>query len=369
MQQRRWLSLVGLPLGFVLVAMAVIGLAQPAVRAGGSLSLSRVTACAAGHGAGGPSRPGTWWKTIDSVDASGALVNRQLFLGEGTAAAANAQLPVESSVSGPIDGLVVVTSDDGRHSTIVLVDVASRCSLTIDDRADVVRNAIIDPHDGAVFAHVVARDTRADLGTFRIARTGSAWSATLAAGPLTGALATEVGQVFGTGLAVDAGSRHLAVQSCTDLACLTRVFDLSKPGATPAIVRGQDQGPLLGFAGKDPIAWAACLGNPCAIDAWDVATGHARQLAAGADAAGLTRDGRRLVAMLASTTGSALAEIDAATGRSTRLRGLPSGASPLGTGPSASAGLEVADDEVAIAIPGGDPVALRPDSAAEEALP
>lgn len=369
MQLRRWLSLVGLPLGFVLMAAIVVGLAQPPARAGGSISLARVAACPAGHGLGDAARPGAWWKTIDSVDPIGAIVGRQLFVGVGSAARANATLPVESSVSGPVDGLVVVTSDDGAHSTVGLVDVAGQCSLTIDDRADVVRNAIIDPHDGSVIAHVVARDSRADLGTFRIARTGTQWSSVLVAQPLAGALANEVGTVFGTSLAIDAGSRHLAVQSCTDLACLTRIFDLSKPDVAPMILRSQDQGPLLGFAGAQLVTWAACLGNPCALDAWDVASGHARQLAAGADAASLTRNGRRLVARLASETGARLAEIDVATARSSALHGVPAGAAPLATGPSAPSGLEVADTEVAIAIPGGDPLALDPDSAAEEALP
>jgi hypothetical protein len=369
MQLRRWLSLVGLPLGFVLVAAVVIGLAQPPARAGGALSLARVAACPAGHGADGNAHPGAWWKTVDSVDANGSIVGRQLFVGSGSTARANATLPVESSVSGPVDGLVVVTSDDGSHSTVMLVDLAGQCSLTIDDRADVVRHAIIDPHDGSVFAHVVARDSRADLGTFRIGRTRNQWSSVLVAEPLAGALATEVGQVFGTSLAIDAGGRHLAVQSCTDLACLTRIFDLSKSGAAPVILRGQDQGPLLGFAGTEIVTWAACLGNPCAVVAWDIANGHSRQLAAGAEAASLTHDGRRLVARLASETGARLAEIDVATAHSSKLRGVPAGASPLATGPSAAAGLEVADTEVAIAIPGGDPLALNPDSAAEEALP
>jgi len=272
-------------------------------------------------------------------------------------------------VSGPVDGLVVVTSDDGSRSAVLLVDVAAHCSLTIDDRADVVRNAIIDPDDGSVFAHVVARDSRADLGTFRIARAGSQWSSALVAQPLAGALATEVGQVFGTGLALDAGSRYFAVQSCTDLACLTRVFDLSKPGAAPVILRGRYQGPLLGFAGRELVTWAACVGNPCALQAWDVTSGHARQLAAGADAASLTRDGRRIVARLASEAGARLAEIDVVTARSSKLRGIPAGASPLATGPSAASGLEVAVNQVAIATPGGDPLPLDPDSAAEEALP
>jgi len=370
MHQRRWPVLLGLPLVFILGAAAVIGIAQPPARALGSLAIARLVACAAGHAAvASTGHPGTSWKTIDRVDASGAIVGRQLFVATSSGTTANAILPVESSISGPVDGLVVVTEDDGTRSSVLLVDVAAGCSVTIDERADVVRNAIIDPHDGAVFAHLVARDSRVDLGTFRIARTGSAWSAALVAEPLVGALAREVGQVFGTGLAIDGSGHLLAVQSCTDLACLTRIFDLARPRAAPTILRGADQGPLVGFAGQRLVTWSACVGNPCGLSAWDVSGSGRRSLAGGADSAAITADGRRLVVLLANEQGTALAELDVASGRSSRLRGLPSGARPLGAGPAASQGLEVASNQVALAIPGSNPLALSPDSAAEEALP
>jgi hypothetical protein len=372
MSQRRWLALLGVPLGFALVTTVVIGLVQPPTRAGGSASLARLVSCGPGQGTAprtAAPMPGASWKTIDVVDGTGALVARQLFVGEHATPRASAKLAVESAVSGPVDGLVVVTEDDGARSSVLLVDVAARCWQTIDRRAEVIRSAIVDPHDGSVFAHVVARAGRADLGTVRIAPAGGGWTSTLVAAPLSGELAAQVGQVFGTGLAVDRPGSHVAVQSCTDLACVTRIFDLAHPAAAPTVVRGPDQGPMLGFAGTDLVTWAACVGTPCGLLAWDIMTSHARQLAPGAVAASLTRDGRRLVAELASEAGTELAEIDVATARSSRLRGLPAGAEPLGSGPATSAGLEVADDEVAVAIPGGDPIALRPDSAAVEALP
>ena len=372
MSKRRWPVLLGPPLLFVAVLAAVIGLAGPPARAGESLSIARLGACGPGHqaGGGGAAPQAAWWKTIDRTDRTGALVARQVFLGSATQTVADAVLPVESSVSGPVRGLVVVTMDDGLRSVLQLADVGGRCSITIDRRADVIRNAILDPTDGTVFAHLVARDTRADLGTFRFTSQGpSHWTSALVGEPLSGALATEVGQVYGTGLALDAGSRHLAVQSCTDLACLTRVFDLAHPGAAPRIIRGDGQGPLLGFAGPSLVTWAACVGDPCPVLAWDLVSGRPHQLAAGADAAALTGDGRRLVAYLASENGGRLTEIDVASGRSTRLRGVPAGSRPLAMGPGANTGLEVLPDEVALAIPGGDPFGLNPDSAAEEAIP
>jgi len=237
MSKRRWPVLLGPPLLFLAAVAAVLGLNGPPAKAGASLAIPHLGACAPGHAPGNPKAAG-WWKILDRTDAAGTLSGRQLFVGSGSTAAAGGMLKPESSVSGPVNGLVAVTQDDGAGSILQLADVGGRCVITIDERSDVIRNAIIDPTSGDIFAHVVARGSRADLGTFRFTSGGGGhWTGALVAGPLTGALATEVGQVFGTGLAVDAGSHHLAVQSCTDLACLTRVFDLARPGGAAGPAR------------------------------------------------------------------------------------------------------------------------------------
>src|SRR5262249_53257623 len=160
MSKRRWPVLLGPPLLFVAALAAVIGLAGPPAKAGGALSIARLAACSPGHQAGS-GKSVAWWKTIDRTDATGGLTGHQLFLGAGAQSSADAPLPIESSVSGPVGGLVAVTMDDGVRSVLQLADVEGRCSITIDRRADVIRNAIIDPTDGSVFAHLVARDTRA----------------------------------------------------------------------------------------------------------------------------------------------------------------------------------------------------------------
>ena len=251
------------------------------------------------------------------------------------------------------------------------MSVAGVCEIALDERADVVRSAILDPHDGSVFVHVVARDTRADLGTFRISLSANGISeARLVAPPLTGELATAAGLIFGTGLRLDAAGTHLAVQSCTDLGCLARIFDLGNAAAAPRVLRGIEQGPMLGFAEDDLVTWAACDGYPCPVLAWNLATDHSRTLVPGATAAALTADGRRLVALLGNAGGTRAVEVDPATARSTGLRGLPAAAlRPLRSGPGSILGFEVADDEIAVAGAGGDPLAIRPDSFAEEALP
>jgi hypothetical protein len=370
MRKRRWWVLLGPPLLLLaVVGFAVLGRGEAVASRSGTLP--RFTACTSAVATTRQAaQPGTWWKTSDSLDATGALVRRLLFVGKGGAATGRIDLGVESSVSGPVDGLVVLASDDGSRSQVRLVSVAGKCEVVIDDRADVVRTVILNAHDGSVFAHVVARETRDDLGTFRISPTANgSWQSQLAAPPLAGALATEVGQVYGTGLQLDRAGKHLAIQSCTDLACLTRVFDVANPNGAPAILRGSDQGPMLGFAGSDLVTWGACPGYPCPVFGWNTATGEHRQLSSEATAVAITANGRRLLIVEGAATGSRTIEVDAASGRSTSLRGLQPGLRPLSGGPGATIGLEVAADEVPMAAAGGDPLALRPDDAAVEALP
>jgi hypothetical protein len=132
---------------------------------------------------------------------------------------------------------------------------------------------------------------------------------------------------------------------------------------------------MLGFAGGTLVTWAACPGYPCAILAWNPATGRSRTLLSAASAAAMTADGRRLVALQVDAAGSHIIELDPGSGRLTRLRGLAAGLRPLANSANATVGLEVAANEVAIGTPGGtgavasDPQALNPDAAAQEVLP
>jgi hypothetical protein len=73
--------------------------------------------------------------------------------------------------------------------------------------------------------------------------------------------------------------------------------------------------------------------------------------------------------ILTDTHGSRAIEIDTASGRSTGLIGVSAAMRPVVEGSGATVGLEVAADEVVLASAGSDPVAFRPDAAAQEALP
>lgn len=370
MAKRRWPVLLGPPL--ILVAAFLVVLRQHGpVEAARPFALKTIGTCALSPASGEAPAPllGSWWKRLERLDSAGTLLGHRVLIGHGGRTTGNLDLPPESSVSGPVGGLVVIVADDGSRSTVRLISAASGCGVVIHETDAVVRTAILDRHDGSVLAHLVERGTRTDLGTWRLVpQAGRGSEPSRVAPPLE--TTAGVGTVWATVLRLDANGSNLAVQSCADLGCLTRVFDL-RPGAagTPVLIRGPEEGPLLGFAGSRLVTWGACPGYPCPVLAWDLATGRSRVLLSGASAAGLTANGRRLVGVITDTSGSHLVEVDPASGRSIRLRGLARGVAPLATGPAGTIGLEVADDEVAIGTTGGDPRPLNPDTAAEEVLP
>ncbi len=371
MVKRLWPVFLGPPL-ILAAAVVAIGHAQPRVEAAKPVALPRVATCVgalAGPGSSTAVALGAWWKTTEQLDASGTLTGRKLFVGHGGAAVATEDLPIESAVSGPVGGVIVVVADDGTHSQVRLVSAVGGCETPLHSTSDVVRTAILDPAAGSVFAHLVDRASRADLGTWRISPTGTGGSEARLVAPPLGDLARVVGSVWATDLRLDASATHLAVQSCADLGCLTRIFDLEQPGQVSLLVSGVDEGPMLGFAGANLVTWAACPGYPCAILAWAPGGGKPETLVNLAGAAALTSDGRRLVALVADGRAQRAIAVDPATGRSTGLHGLAPGQRPLSTSASATIGLEVADDEIVVGSGITDPQPFRPDSAADEVLP
>lgn len=373
MSKRRWPAFAGPPL-ILIAAMLLVARPEPAAEAARPIAIKAITTCASADAvtARADAQPGSWWKSVEQLDAAGTLLGRRLSIGAGAGTAGGLDLPAESSASGPVGGLIIVTADDGSRSTVRVLSAAAGCGIVIHETDAVVRTAIFDRHDGSVLAHLVDRAGRADLGTWRLAiAPAGATEARLIASPL-GNLASRVGTVWGTGLLLDAQGSHLAVQSCGDLGCLTRVFDLRHSTAAPLVIQGAAEGSMLGFAGGALVTWAACPGYPCAILAWDPATSRSRALLLAASAAAMTADGRRLVAVEGEATGSPAVELDPSSGRLSRLRGLAAGLRPLATGANATVGLEVAANEVAIGTPGAatlDAQPLNPDAAAQEVLP
>ena len=337
----------------------------PAAEAGRSSPLPGLVGCAAtpALGPGVTARPGAFFKTEAQLDAAGALVGRRLYVGTAGQIAAATALPAEGAATGPVDGVVVVTADDGTRSIVQLVSV-SGCATTVHSTVAVIRRAIADPFDGSVLLHLLDRATRADLGVWRLAAGATRPERILE--PLPASL--HFGTVWATDLVLDATGRRLAVQSCLDRECLARIVDLARPVAPPIVLRGRGQGPMLGFTGDRLVTWAACDGLPCSVLSWNVSASGPTTLVADVSAAGLTGDGRLLVAVLADGTGEHASVVDLATRSVRPFNGLLPGERPVARGGVAAAGLELASDQIAVSQPAGEPRAIRP-SAAGEVLP
>jgi hypothetical protein len=378
MKVHPWTRWLGPPIAIGVVALTLSQL-HPGAEAGGRTTPASPGACAASpivtdaagkprHGAG----LGSWWKLGEHLDGNGELAGRQLAVGRGGATTMLLDLPVESVASGPIDGSVVVATDDGRRSELRLVSVTSSCSWLVDSTEDVVRGAILDPSDGSVIAHLVSRATRSDLGTWRFGAPGALTK------PARIATALDANALDGpawiTDLRLDPSGGVLAVQSCTDTGCLTRVFDLTHAAEKPVVVAGgragqhgpAAQGPMLGLTGGRLVTWAACSGFPCRVVAWNLATGTSSTLIDSASAAAMTADGRFLLATTDAASGRTL-RLEIGTGALALVKGIGAGEQLLPGGVAATSGLEVADDEVAIAASGANPRPFRP--AAAEVIP
>jgi hypothetical protein len=213
-------------------------------------------------------RPATpavaWFRTDALLDATGTLSGQRVTLGVVGGPTRRIDLPAESFAAGPARGVVLVGDDDGARSRLRAVDVERGCATTIATEAAVIRSAVFTPALDATFEHRVDRATRADLGVWRRpARGGTAVRV------LPG-LAPDVahGRTFATDLRWASDGR-LAVASCGELACRTRLLDPAS-GLTVAASR---TGPMLGVAAGRIIAYGVCPGFPCQVRAVDPASG------------------------------------------------------------------------------------------------
>lgn len=361
MSRRRWKLWLGPPIALVAAAL-LLGRFQPGAEAGGRVTPRPVGVCAkaAPNLRGAQPAKGTWWRMADRMDATGTLVGRTLFAGRDGATNLTLELGAESSASGPVGGIVTVTSDDGRFSDVRLVSATEGCSWLIHRTQDVVRSAILDTSGGSVLAHLVTRETRADKGTWRIAGMDPDATLALVLAPLP--IQPELGQIWATELLLDQPGRHLAVQSCAEAGCLTRIVTLDGSGVGTTTLGGLAQGSMIGFTGDRLLTWAHCQGLPCEVQAWRVGVAKPEILVDLAAGAALTRDGRYLLAVLDATGRATRFDLTGKSGQ--RIQGINAGDLPIEAGVNAYAGYEVGTDEVALAAPGADPHAFNPSKAA-----
>lgn len=239
---------------------------------------------------------GTWWR-LDGRLSEGRLIGQRLAVaGPGTTRPRLLELPAESFAAGPFDGWILVGSDDGRRSTLRLIDPARGCARTVGTSTAVIRRATLTPDRGTIIEMRVDRATRADLGIFRRPLAGRGPAERLLP-PIPADV--RFGPTWTTEFAWDLDGRRLAVQSCGAIACRTRVVDPVTGSAR--LIADPSHGDLIGFAGDRMVLHEACGGLPCAIVAVDVTTGEAMTLLPEAGQAVLVRGHDGPAALIAET--------------------------------------------------------------------
>ena len=265
---------------------------------------------------------GTPWFRLDPLlDAAGGLRGQRLTFGfDGERSARRLDLPAESFAAGPYGRTVLAGSDDGTSSRLEAIDVSTGCTWAIGVERAVIRRATIDSAGASVYETRVERVSRADLGVWQRPMDGSGVARRVLA-PL--AADGRFGRTFSTEFTWDLAGDRLAVQSCGEVACRTRV--IAPRGGAVATLDVPDLGPLVGLEGDTAVTYEACRGLPCPIVSTDLRTG-ARQVLA--PAAGLamvvpTADGARLVHEVGASTGRGLRAVRLDGGSATELGIIP----------------------------------------------
>ena len=325
--------------------------------AAGSLALpTQLVACVAPDAtatAAPGSADGTWWDQRPITDVQGSLTGWTVTIGAPRARSLALDLPPGSFVSGPIQGRILATVEDGAHSTIEVIDTTARCSRSLPIERSIARRAVLTRDGSTALVHLLERGTRTDLGTWQVPLDGSRPTQLLV--PPTTELLRRAGikRVWSTDLILSADGARLAVQSCDPDRCLTRVLDVAT-GAIATIDR--EHGSIIGIVGRMLITRAACPGLPCDILAWDLGTGRSKAIATGTAGAAVTRDGRVVVIrrMADGTTTATL--VDLASERRVALGQLERGVFLQdGTG---TTGIETPSDAIGLIRPGGPPTFL-----------
>lgn len=266
-------------------------------------------------------RGAPWFRLDPVLGRDGALAGQRLAVGlEGDPGARTLDLPAESFAAGPFGRVILAGSDDGTISRLQALDVASGCSWSVGEERAVVRRATIDPAGSGIYEMRVDRASRADLGIWLRPMDGRS-PARRVLSPL--AADGRFGRTYSTEFTWALAGDRLAVQSCGDVACRTRI--LAPGGGPTAFLDAPDLGLLVGLDGDRVVTYGACRGLPCPIVSTDLATGERRVLAPAAGLAVVvsTPDGARLVHEVRLGTGRGLRSVALDTGRSSDLGSVP----------------------------------------------
>jgi len=301
MVESRWLRSIGPGLVAVaavgLVASTTLGAADrpwgPRACAGPPVTVAAAAARPAPSTLA-EARQEPWYRLVPVLDGDGALRGQRLVTGIGgrRGGMPAGELARESFAAGPFGRFVLVGSDDGTASRLHAFDTSDGCAWPLATERSVIRRATIDPAATSVYETRVDRASRADLGVWRRPLDG-AGAATQVLPPLP--VDDRYGRTFSTTLTWDLAGRRLAVQSCGEVACRTRVLDL----VTGASLTVDDDrlGTLIGLDDTRLVSHGACRGLPCPIVTTTLVAEASQVLVpdAGPGALIATPDGPRLV--------------------------------------------------------------------------
>ncbi len=315
MVETRWLRWIGpgvVALGAVgLVASATAGAAArpwaPRACAGPPGALSAAAADARPSDLEGLGRA-PWFRQDPVIDGGGDLRGQRVAIGlDGDRQVRSMDLPAESFAAGPFGRIVLVGSDDGTSSRLAAVDVAGGCSWSIAEERDIIRRATVDPTGTSIIEMRVDRVSRADHGIW-LRPTDGRGGVRRILDPIVDD--GRFGRTWSTEFTWSLAGDELAIQSCGEVACRTRLVrpDAAAAAATATLLDAPDLGLLVGVDGDQVVTYAACRGLPCPIVVTDVRSGGRRTLAEDAGAAALvgTPDGTRLVHEQRTATGRRL---------------------------------------------------------------
>ena len=205
-------------------------------------------------------RTGAAWFRLDPDLSAGVLVGQRLTIGDAERGTGwRMDLDAESFAAPPRGGTVLVGSDDGRASRLVLIDVTGGCRWAIATSRDVVRSALPAPDGTAVVEHRVDRRTRADLGVWRRPFDGATPTRLLPAI----AADERFGPTWVTELGWSEQGERLVVTSCGEVACRYRVVPAA--GGAVTSIADPSLGSFVGMADDRLIVREACRGLPCAL--------------------------------------------------------------------------------------------------------
>lgn len=237
-----------------------------------------------------PARPGVasigaWYRLDPSIDG-GVRTGQRLTLGRaGAERPAQIDLDAESFAAGPFAGTVLIGTDDGRSSTLSLIDLAGGCAWAVGTSADVIRHATLVPDGRSIVEFRVDRRSRADLGVWRRRLDGAAAPVRIL-GPIE--LDDRFGRTWRTELGWSDDLRTLVVETCGEVACRFRLLDLASDArqtiANPSV------GDLVGLVDGHLIVHGACRGLPCPLLAVDRLDGTPVTLHEAAGQAVVARD-------------------------------------------------------------------------------